>query len=148
VTLLKGMRVTVKATIYNSDDEALVRANVKKPEEVRQVSLDCVADSGATMLTLPEEIVALLGLTPLRKVKVRYASGKIEEKWIKGGARVEIQGRTAITQVLVENQGTTPLLGHVVMELMDLLIDPAEGKVKPRPESPELPLIEQFLTRF
>jgi len=137
------MQTTVKVAIYNSDDEALVRAGLKKPEQVRQITVDCVADSGATMLTLPEDMANVLELPPLRKVKVRYADGRVEERWVRGGARVEIQERTAFTQVLIEKAGTKPLVGHVVMELLDL-VDPSQGKVKPRPESPELPLIEQL----
>lgn len=138
------MEIKTPVRIINFADELLSARGIIRAEEIRQESIESVVDSGATMLVLPQDIADKLGLVLLRKVKVRYADGRIEEKDIVGGARVEILGRSAVTDALIEKAGTRPLLGHVVMELLDLIIDPRQGVIKPREESPEMPLIEQL----
>lgn len=138
------MQINTESMVYNFGDEELSRAGVKGKEEVRQARVTCVADSGATMLTLPQEVVARLGLPGLRRVKVRYADGRVEEKEVVGGVRVEIQGRSIVTDALIEKAGAEALLGYVVMELLDLVVDPGQGIIKPREESPEMPLMEQL----
>lgn len=44
--------------------------------------------------------------------------------------------------VLAEPIGATPLVGQVVLELLDLLIDPKSRKLIPNPKSPEMPMRE------
>jgi len=138
------MQITVEISVYNLVDEELAKLGIKRADEVRTVKVPAVVDSGATTLTLPEDIVEQLGLRLVRQVRTRYADGRVTKKWIASGARVELLGRSATTDVIVEKKGTKPLLGHVPMELMDLTIDPKMGNIKPREESPDIPLIEQL----
>lgn len=138
------MQVKVEIVVYNFIDEEIVRLGIKKRKKVRKLKVSAIVDSGATTLTLPEDMVEQLGLRLMRKVRTRYADGRVTQKWIASSARVEVLGRSATTDVIVEKKGTKPLLGHVPMEIMDLTIDPKEGKIKPREESPDMPLIEQL----
>jgi clan AA aspartic protease len=138
------MQVKVEILVYNFIDEELSKLGIKRADEIRRLKVPVIVDSGATTLTLPEDKVEQLGLRLIRKVKTRYADGRITEKWIASAARVELLGRSATTDVIVEKKDTKPLLGHVPMELMDLTIDPKLGKVTTREESPDMPLIEQL----
>lgn len=142
------MQVNTEIGIYNFVDEELAIQGLKKPEEVRWTKTMCVVDSGATALVLPEDMVTQLGLRLIKKVAVRYADGRIGERWLARGARVEVENRSATTDVLVEKKGSKPLLGHFLMEMLDLIVDPREGKLKPRQGSPEMPLIEQLNLAF
>ncbi|MBC7106582.1 MAG: hypothetical protein H5T97_11640, partial [Firmicutes bacterium] len=38
--------------------------------------------------------------------------------------------------------GSEPLLGQIVLERLDLLVDPREGRLVPRPESPYVPSLK------
>ena len=58
---------------------------------------------------------------------------------------LEIAGRKAVFDVLVENEGAQPLIGQIVLERLDLVIEPSTGRVIPNPRSPETPMIEIFL---
>ena len=58
---------------------------------------------------------------------------------------MEIAGRRAVFDVLAENKGAQPLIGQIVLERLDLVIEPSERKVIPNPRSPETPMIEIFL---
>ena len=57
---------------------------------------------------------------------------------------LEIAGRKAVFDVLVENEGAQPLIGQIVLERLDL-VEPSTGRVIPNPRSPETPMIEIFL---
>jgi len=108
----------------------------------KSVELDAVVDTGATMVVLPRDIVDKLGLRKVREAKVKYANGKVETKPIYGVVEIEIMGRSANLDVLVEDEGSQPLIGQVLLELLDLVVDPKSRKLIPNPESPEMPLIE------
>ena len=111
-------------------------------EPSREVEVSAVIDTGATMLVLPGDIVQKLGLRKMRDVRVRYANGKVEKKEVYGVVTVEICGREGEFDVLSEPEGTQALVGQIVLEQLDLVVDPKEKKVKPNPLSPEMPTVE------
>ena len=59
---------------------------------------------------------------------------------------LEIAGRKAVFDVLVENEGAQPLIGQIVLERSDLVIELSTKKVTPNPRSPETPMIEILAT--
>jgi predicted aspartyl protease len=135
-------KVMVEARIKNYDDEILARRWFLKSKEVREVEKEALVDTGATMLTLPEEVVEELGLVKGRFVTVNYANGAKEKKQIAGVVVLAVVGREALVECVVEARGTRILLGQIPLEAMDLIVDPKTGKLMPRPESPDMPLID------
>lgn len=108
----------------------------------KSVEVDAVVDTGATMVVLPKDIVEALELRKVREVKVRYANNKVETKPIYGVVTIELKGRSANLDVLVEEKGSQPLIGQVLLELLDLVIEPKTRKLIPNPASPEMPMME------
>jgi hypothetical protein len=53
-----------------------------------------------------------------------------------------LAGRTGLFEILAEPVGATPLVGQVVLEILDLLIDSKGRKLIPNPLSPEMPMME------
>jgi hypothetical protein len=49
-----------------------------------------------------------------------------------------------IFDVLAENEGSQALIGQIVLERLDLIIEPSTKKLIPNPRSPEMPMIEIF----
>jgi len=94
------------------------------------------------MVVLPRDIVEELGLRKMREVKVRYANNKVETKPIYGVVNIELKGRSANLDVLVEEKGSQPLIGQVLLELLDLIVEPKTRKLIPNPASPEMPMME------
>ena len=78
----------------------------------------------------------------MREVKVRYANNKVETKPIYGVVNIELKGRSANLDVLVEEKGSQPLIGQVLLELLDLIVEPKTRKLIPNPASPEMPMME------
>jgi predicted aspartyl protease len=108
----------------------------------KSVEIEAIIDSGATMLALPQDVVDRLTLRKHRETKVRYANNQYEDKSIYGIVEVELAGRIGNFDVLAESTGATPLVGQVVLEILDLLIDPKGRKLIPNPLSPEMPMME------
>jgi len=111
-------------------------------EPKKSVEVDAVIDTGATMVVLPKDIVDALGLRKVREVKVRYASNKVETRPIYGVVTIELKGRSANLDVLVEEKGSQSLIGQVLLELLDLIVEPKTRKLIPNPASPEMPMME------
>jgi len=117
--------------------------NFKDPS--KSLEIEAVIDTGATMSVLPMDTIKRLGLEKIEDVNVRYADNRVEKKEVYGWIILEIAGRRAVFDVLAENKGAQPLIGQIVLERLDLVIEPSERKVIPNPRSPETPMIEIFL---
>lgn len=111
-------------------------------EPSKAVEIEAVIDTGATMLVLPQNIVESLNLRKMRSVNVRYANNQTELKSIYGIVTVEIKGRAGEFNVLAETAGCQPLVGQIVLEQLDLLVEPGARRVIPNPRSPEIPMVE------
>jgi len=135
-------KVTVRVKISNYGDQLAVKEGRKQPEDVRRIEVDGLVDTGATLCVLPESIVQQLGLPINRTAPVMYADGRVGEIGVAGGAYLEIKGRYAEVECLVEKNSDQVLIGQVPLEVMDWHVDMKERALKPRPESPDAPLLE------
>ena len=135
-------KVMQRIKLTNSyDEDAVIRGHLGA-EEVRTTEIEALVDTGATMMVLPADAVSHLGLLPAGHRKVRYADGRVAEvPWV-GGIRIMILGREAIISALVEAAGTTPLIGQIPLEELDLLVDPKSRELLVNPASPDAPLLD------
>lgn len=78
----------------------------------------------------------------IREAKVKYANNSIESKSVYGVVTIEIKGRTGNFDVLAEVEGSQPLIGQVVLEVLDLVVDLRTQTLIPNPMSPEMPMVE------
>jgi clan AA aspartic protease len=137
-------RIMQPIQLANNHDEEDVKCGRRRPHEVRAVHLRALVDTGATMLVLPADVVAKLGLFPDGYRKVRYADGRIRElPWV-SSIRITILGRETVTNALVEDPGTTPLVGQIPLEELDLIVDPKSRELRVNPDSPDAPLLDSL----
>jgi len=111
----------------------------------KSVEIEAVIDTGVTMAVLPKNLVSELGLEKIEDMKVKYADGRVERKEVYGVVRLELKGRVGNFDVLSENEEVQPLIGQIVLERLDLIIEPSTRKLIPNPRSPEMPMIEVFM---
>jgi len=123
-------KVTEKVTIVNLLDRT------------KSAEIEAVVDTSATMLVLPEDVVVQLGLEKVEEVKVRYANNHVETKQIYGIVTLEMKGRIGNFDVLAEAEGSQPLIGQMVLERLDLVVEPSTRRVIPNPRSPDMPMVE------
>ena len=123
------MRHTVKIKLVNRDDIALANGGIIKSEEVRQVIVkDALVDSGASRLSLPEPIIKQLGLHPVDKTRSRTANG-IVEKTVYSPVEFTVLGRTDSMRVTDLPDDCPVLVGHMVIEHLDLHLDMKRGLI-------------------
>jgi clan AA aspartic protease len=137
-------RVLVSAKLSNVFDQERAQAGELDPREVRSMEVEGLVDTGATLMVLPQYIIEGLGVPLVREVTVTYANGRKAQRGVARGIVVEILGRDAVVDAIVEPDATTVLIGQVPLEVMDLVIDPKRASLGPRPESPDSPLIELY----
>jgi len=128
--------------LTNSIDEELAIRGDARPDDVRSVEIEALVDTGATMLVLPLEVVERLGVRTAGYRNVRYADGRVAQvPWV-AGIKIAILGRETVVTALVEGRGTTPLIGQIPLEELDLLVDPKSRELRVNPASPDAPLLD------
>ncbi|MGQ9533582.1 MAG: aspartyl protease family protein [Desulfotomaculales bacterium] len=133
----------VEILLENYHDTLLARRGYLATDAVRRERVRVLADSGCTMLVLPQDLVERLGLELSgEKVIVTYADERREERPVAGLVTVRVGDRSMQTDCVVAPPLSEPLLGQIILERLDLLVDCREGKLVPRPESPYLPSLK------
>jgi hypothetical protein len=125
-------RVLIDLIVANNDDMAQVRRRQLTPDRVRRLAIRGVADSGAVRLVLPRGVVRQLGLVKSGKATVRYADGRAATRDTVQGVYVEILGRGGVFSAVVEPKRDDALVGAIVLEDLDLLIDCSKQRLVPR----------------
>lgn len=116
-------RLLIDARISNFGDLLTRR------KKVRRILLeDALVDTGAAMLALHGSEIRALGLRFLRTVRVRTANG-CPERRVFGVARVEIEGRVGEFDVVEIPDDVPALVGYLVLEQLDLAVDPSKKRV-------------------
>jgi clan AA aspartic protease len=128
--------------LRNSIDVAHALEGALPVEQIRSAEIEALVDTGATMLVLPADVVAALGVPLQGMRRVRYASGEYAERAWVGNVEIEILGRKTICTAIVEKAGTTPLIGQIPLEELDLLVDPKSRELRVNPASPDVPLMD------
>jgi clan AA aspartic protease len=134
--------VYVELELENYADIVLSKNGYIPKDSVRKEKVKVLADTGATMLILPEDLVDTLGLERFGKVIIIYADGRKEEKDTAGVLLVKVGKRSMRCDCAVFPPGNEPLLGQIILEELDLLVDCREGKLVVRPESPYFPTLK------
>ncbi|MBC8180929.1 retroviral-like aspartic protease family protein [candidate division KSB1 bacterium] len=133
--------IKVRAELENFVDRYLFAENKIKENEIRKHSVDGIVDTGAVMLILPQDVVEKLGLKILRKVVVKYADERKEERPVAGTVTIKIGDRFMNSDCVVGPPLSEPLIGQIILEELDLIADCQNQTLKTRPESPIYPLL-------
>ena len=125
-------RFAVKVKLANAQDLTLASAGLLKPSDVRTAEIDGVVDTGATQMVLPLAVADQLGLPRGDKTIVKYADQRRVERDVATYLDVSLCGRNGVFKAVLEPDRTTALVGAIVMEDLDLLVDPGKQQLYPR----------------
>lgn len=129
----KGVgRFSVDVEIANFGDILRAREGALPAGRVRRLTVPGLVDPGATRLVLPKAVVEQLELPLGKKIKVGYADGRTAQRHVVEGVYLELLGRHSTFTAIVEPKRTTALIGAIVFEDLDLLVDCKEQRVVPR----------------
>ena len=105
--------------------------------DLQPIDIDCLVDTGAVHLCLPEHIAIQLDLKELERREVAVADGRRLIVPYCGPVQIRFKNRHSFTGALV--MGDEPLLGAIAMEDMDLVVIPSRHSVDVNPQSPNVP---------
>jgi predicted aspartyl protease len=103
------------------------------------LEIDACVDAGAVMLLLGRDVVERLDLKITGKAVVILADDGKQEMERAGPVSVELGDRSGHFDCLVGPVGCEPLIGQIILEALDLIVDSSRQTVRPRPESPAYP---------
>ena len=123
------MEHTTRIELENLKDLHAVELGVRKSEDVRRLTIDnALVDIGATGLCLPKSLIEQLGLTPLRSIGVQTANGPAE-RTVYSEVRYTVLERTYSIQVTDLPEDAPVLVGHMILEALDLCVDMRKGLI-------------------
>jgi len=134
--------VRARVVLENEGDRVLAEAGHLDPAQVRRAEIEALVDTGAVMILLPQEVVESLGLPIDGNVTVTLADESRIELRRARRLSLELNGRQMDTDCLVGPPQCEPLVGQLVLERLDLVVDPVRRTVTPRPESPLQPSLK------
>jgi predicted aspartyl protease len=134
--------VRAKVRLENHDDKVLHAAGKVPKKRLRARTIEAVVDMGAVLTLLPQDLVEALGLEVFDRTVVQLANDQKIELSVAGPVTLTVAGRAMMTDCLVGPPGCEALLGQIVMERLDLIVDPARRTLTVRPESPYKPTLK------
>jgi clan AA aspartic protease len=123
-----------------SDAEDFRRKRIGE-DEIRQMTVHAMVDTGSIMLCINESIKDALGLVAMGKRRSQLANGLILDLEVVGPVIVRFLDRDCVTRALLLPDDQEPLLGAIPMEEMDLYVNPGRNELLPvHPEGPIMSL--------
>ena len=132
--------VRVQAALANATDETLARNGQLAASNIRTYNADALVDTGPVPNVIPAHVAQQLGLGMRGQRVTEYADGRKDTVPVTEPLLVNILGRDMVTDAVV--LGDEVIIGQVVLEMLDLLVDPVNRRVIPNPAHPDQPVIK------
>jgi predicted aspartyl protease len=140
-------RFSVEFVIANYRD--VVRSATGEPvldSKAKRMVVSGVVDSRAARLVLPKSVADQLQLPSDGETIVRYTDQRRQKRARVGDAWIELQGRHGVFSAVVEPDRKDALIGAIVLEELDLLVDCTTQTLHPRDPDTILTEIEEAVS--
>ncbi len=104
--------IIVEIELENAEDRSDARRGRIDEASVRREKVQAVADTGAVMLALPEDVVVGLGLPTVRTLTSTFADGRRGQLPVAGPLTIQIGDRQMLTECIVVPEGAEALVGR------------------------------------
>ncbi len=121
--------VYAEIDLINGGDMYLHRQGQIKENEVKQVRVDALVDSGAYMLAINETVKAQLGLPFIEKQISTLADESAIEVEVVGPIEIRFENRRTTVDAIVLPGDSEVLLGKFPIDRMDTLVDSKQQKL-------------------
>ena len=123
------MRHTTKIELTNLKDLFLSEAGVISEADVRRLTVeDALVDTGATRLSLPKPLIDQLGLAPVGNARTMTANG-LASRTIYSAVEFTVLERKGNIQVTDLPANAPVLVGHIILEMLDICVDIRNGLI-------------------
>ena len=116
-------QIHASISLINPSDIELARRLVIDPEEIRQITVSALVDTGSVFMAINENIQQYLQLPVVGYERLELANGRVVEGPVVGPLMVRCMGETAHCSAIVMPDDSEPLLGAIPLEEMNLIID-------------------------
>ena len=116
--------VSTEITLINDRDTIRAEEGLIKADEVRQLTVQSIVDSGAWTLVINEETREKLGLRYRGYGEAKFADGDEGTYKMAGPLEVRWKNRSFTCDALVLPDSPDILLGAIPLEGMDLTVNP------------------------
>ena len=127
--------------LENTADRDNTSEELRDESKIPRTRLEGVADTGAVMPVLPENVVGRLGLMTQREFVVIESDEHKKTRPVAKPMTIRIGSRFKNTDAIVRPSLSETLIRQAVLEAQDLVVDCANRTVALRPESPDSPLL-------
>ena len=107
----------------------LTLANPLDPS--RQVEVELLVDTGATLSWVPREIAERIGAPHVSRISVRLADGRSVERET-SGAIFTYNGAATVAPFVVAEANDGSLLGATALEALGFAVDPVNQRLVPQ----------------
>jgi clan AA aspartic protease len=125
-------QVKVQVTLANAREVVMARLGHLAPEAVHTCEVEALIDTGTLRSVVPPAIAEALGLVRMYRTEAQMADGRWGEVDLSESVEIRltagIERRTEVPMLIM---GETVLLGAIVLEGMDLLVDCARQQLVP-----------------
>ncbi len=135
-------RVSVDIILANNRDVVNLGDGDNVLEHVKHIIISGVVDSGATRLVLPQRVVDELQLKVDGERSVRFADNRREKRQFVSNVWLQLLGRHSVFNAVIEPARDDALIGAIVLEDLDLLVDCGTQSLYPREPDSTLTVIE------
>ncbi len=105
-----------------------IEIGIGDAEREHWTTLEALVDTGASITAVPASVLRDLGVEPTMRRRFESAHGVSREMEV-GQTWVSVEGEEILTYVLFNDEGTTPLLGALALEMAFLGVDPVHQKL-------------------
>ncbi len=127
-------KVKEKVIVKNFGDILKAKEGLIPEDKIRYFELEALIDTGAAYLCLPPDIIEKLGLLYSQTTEVRTANGNVKRRIFRA-AEITIKERSITQSVMENDRNTPPLIGYLVLEEMDFVVDSKSQKIIGNPEN-------------
>jgi clan AA aspartic protease len=131
-------QVKALVTFRNAREVVMASLGHLAPERIHTYTAEALIDTGTLRSVLPPAVADHLGLLRLTRTGTQLADGRWGEAERTEPVYVELHGRQTVLEALV--MGDHVLLGAMVLEGLDLVVDCARGQLVPNVGTWEQPV--------
>jgi predicted aspartyl protease len=136
-------RFFVEVVVANNLDVGLsARRGEAIPASVKHLRVRGLVDTGAMRLVLPQRIADELQLPRDGETMVRYADQRREKRAVVSNVWLQFEQRHGIFSAVIEPAREDALIGVMVLEELDLVVDCVTQALRPREPDSTLTEIE------
>lgn len=128
--------ICAEIELINGGDIELVRRGYMDKDEIKQMWITALVDTGSYMLAINENIQKQLQLPVVEKRKAKLATGEIIQCAVVAPVELRFKNRQTTCRAMVLPGDSEVLLGSIPLEDMDVLIHPLRQELIVNPYHP------------